>query len=448
MTGMRRWKFLMLLAFVLGAALLGSTGSSQGQPNPLGIVVQPGELQANIWVDKPVYYVNEYITVHYSVNKAAFVYIIDIDAVGHGRLIFPNRYSRENYVSAGEHVLPDKPSYRFVVVPPTGTEYLQIIASTQPLNLDVQGFMEAFPLLGTDPNQVGAQIQGIIPVGAETATAWTSFQVVGGPPPPPPPANQRPVAGFTYSPYYPYVGQTVVFDASGSYDPDGWIVAYNWDFDSNGTVDASGRRVSHIFYTAGSHPVTLTVYDNRGAYASVTHTVWVQGYAPPPPPPPANPGFYVTIESGNILHIAVQGHPSWYTAHDYEIHLETDGSFLGVNQQGTGGAIPLGIVPTPTPQSTLDLSGSVSNGRVDYYIQVSSDATKIKFKLLLDYDGDGTLDQRTDDIYVGPALRHPPSNPFVLYFPSGGLSWIGAQICIVLIDQPGFQFIICFNYGS
>jgi len=220
---MKRWsKLLMLVLFVVGAAaLLGSTGSSQGQPNPLGIIVQPSPLQVNIWVDKPAYQVNEYVTIHYSVNQPAYVYIIDIDAVGQGRLIFPNRYSQDNYVSAGEHVLPDKPSYRFVVVPPAGTEYLQIIASTQPLNLNVRGFMEAFPLLGNTPSETGAQIQGIIPVGAETATAWTSCQVIA-----PGPANQRPVAGFTFSPYYPYVGQQVVFNASGSYDPDGWITSY------------------------------------------------------------------------------------------------------------------------------------------------------------------------------------------------------------------------------
>ena len=219
------------------------------------------------------------------------------------------------------------------------------------MSLDVQGFREAFPLLGTDPSQVGAQIQGIIPVG-ETATAWTSFQVGGvtPPPPPPPPTNRPPVASFTFSPYYPVVGQSVVFDASTSYDPDGVIVSYRWDFDSNGTVDALGQIVTHAFSLSGSRPVTLTVVDNLGASASVTHYVWVQGYVPPPPPPPAPAaGFYVTVEPGNVVHITVQGSPIWFTEHQYRIELETDGSFINISHQISGGVAPLGIVPTPSP---------------------------------------------------------------------------------------------------
>jgi PKD repeat protein len=442
--------FLLLVGGLL--ALIGGGGAVQGQgTSPLGIVPTPSELQVSIWVDKSVYQPGEYITVHYSVNQAAYIYIIDIDAANYARLIFPNRYSQDNYVEAGVHTLPDKPTYRFVVVPPLGTEYLQIIASTQPLPLDVQGFREAFPLLGTDPSQVGAQIQGIIPVG-ETATAWTSFQVGYGPPPPPPPppppSNRPPVASFTWNPYYPVVGQAVFFDASASYDPDGWITTYQWDFNNDGFIDAWGRTATYTFYTAGGKPVTLTVIDNGGASSSTTRTVWVQGYVPPPPPPPPvlAPGFYINIEAGNILHITVQGSYTWWTNRGYQIDLETDGCFTSVRHEISGGVVPLGIVPTPAPQSTLTLSGSVSTGKVDYYITLSCNATKIKFKLQLDWDGDGDLDLRTDNIYIGPSRRNPPSNPFVLHFPSGALTWVTAQICWVLVDQPGFRFIICFTF--
>ncbi|HIC95526.1 TPA: DUF4384 domain-containing protein, partial [Candidatus Bipolaricaulota bacterium] len=306
--------FLLLIGGLF--ALIGGGGAVQVQgqgTSPLGIVPEPSELHVNIWVDKPAYRVGEEIVIHFWINRPAWVYIIDIDAAGYARLIFPNRFDRDNYIDqAGEYSLPGPSDpYRFVVVPPTGTEYLQIIASTQPLPLDVQGFREAFPLLGTDPGQVGAQIQGIIPVEAETATAWTSFQVfTHWPPPPPPPTNRPPVASFTWDPYYPWVSQPVTFNASSSYDPDGWITAYRWDFNSDGITDALGAVVTHAFTYSGSHPVTLTVVDNLGAAASITHTVWVRGYVPPPPPPPAPAaGFYIDIEPGNVLHITVQGSP-------------------------------------------------------------------------------------------------------------------------------------------
>jgi len=51
------------------------------------------------------------------------------------------------------------------------------------------------------------------------------------------------------------------FDGSSSYDPDGdLITSYDWDFESDGTVDANGPQVSHVFST-GSYSVSLAISD-------------------------------------------------------------------------------------------------------------------------------------------------------------------------------------------
>jgi PKD repeat protein len=63
----------------------------------------------------------------------------------------------------------------------------------------------------------------------------------------------------------------VAFDASASFDPDGTIQAYQWDFGDNTTSE--GLKVMHAFNLSGSYPVTLTVFDNDGLNGSVTHTV-------------------------------------------------------------------------------------------------------------------------------------------------------------------------------
>ncbi len=53
------------------------------------------------------------------------------------------------------------------------------------------------------------------------------------------------------------------FTASGSFDPDGSIVSYEWDFGDGS--DAEGFSPTYGYSTAGSYPVTLTVTDNHGA---------------------------------------------------------------------------------------------------------------------------------------------------------------------------------------
>ena len=58
------------------------------------------------------------------------------------------------------------------------------------------------------------------------------------------------------------IGLVCNFDASASFDPDGSIVAYAWDF-GDGTT-ATGPTTSHTFASAG-YVATLTVTDNLGA---------------------------------------------------------------------------------------------------------------------------------------------------------------------------------------
>lgn len=58
------------------------------------------------------------------------------------------------------------------------------------------------------------------------------------------------------------VGEPVVFDGSGSVDPDGSILAYRWDF-GDGT-GADRVVTSHVYHRPGTYRVTLDVTDNSG----------------------------------------------------------------------------------------------------------------------------------------------------------------------------------------
>lgn len=60
-------------------------------------------------------------------------------------------------------------------------------------------------------------------------------------------------------------GYAADFDASGSYDPDGSIVSYFWDFGDGTSETTSSPWTSHYYPYSGSFSITLTVTDNEGA---------------------------------------------------------------------------------------------------------------------------------------------------------------------------------------
>ena len=74
--------------------------------------------------------------------------------------------------------------------------------------------------------------------------------------------SEDPVATFTESASTVQTSEIINFDASGSYDPDGTIVSYEWDFGDGDT--ATGVTTSHAYSSAGMYTVTLTVTDDDG----------------------------------------------------------------------------------------------------------------------------------------------------------------------------------------
>ena len=64
-------------------------------------------------------------------------------------------------------------------------------------------------------------------------------------------------------------GQTYRFNAGLSYDVDGDVSQYEWDFGDN-TAVATGKEVEHIYAEAGRYTITLTVRDNSSASNNTT----------------------------------------------------------------------------------------------------------------------------------------------------------------------------------
>jgi PKD repeat protein len=95
-----------------------------------------------------------------------------------------------------------------------------------------------------------------------------------------PSGNQPPVVSLTSStPTSGTVPLTVNFSTSGSYDPDGSIVSYDWNF-GDGTPNSTLANPSHVYTTAGTFFPSVMVFDNGGLSTVKSTTITVNAPAP------------------------------------------------------------------------------------------------------------------------------------------------------------------------
>ncbi len=69
------------------------------------------------------------------------------------------------------------------------------------------------------------------------------------------------------------VGQQILFDASPSFDPDGFITNYSWSFGDG--AGGFGEFANHAYGSPGNFTATLTVEDNAGLTGTASHQIIV-----------------------------------------------------------------------------------------------------------------------------------------------------------------------------
>lgn len=122
----------------------------------------------------------------------------------------------------------------------------------------------------------------------------------------------------------------IVFDGSGSTDPDGDPLKYFWDF-GDGTKIESGSRTLHDFKKSGRYPIILTVDDGLGlpnSRTSSSHTVIINE------PPVAAAGEDINVCSGETVRFNGSG------------SKDPDGGFLKYTWDFGDGTTGQGINPT------------------------------------------------------------------------------------------------------
>ena len=132
-------------------------------------------------------------------------------------------------------------------------------------------------------------------------------------------SGSPPIANFTID--NDYLIGCVYFDGFSSYDPDGEIVLYEWDFGDGATYKSKWGWSFNQYCNHGTYNVTLTVTDNDGLTGNLTKSVKIILANYPPPstdidgPESGTPGteyeftfiiycmydapFYITVDWGD-----------------------------------------------------------------------------------------------------------------------------------------------------
>jgi PKD repeat protein len=237
-------------------------------------------------------------------------------------------------------------------------------------------------------------------------------------PTPEPTPGQPPTAQIA-APASGLVGEVLTFDGSGSYDPDGSITAYAWDF-GDGT-SASGPEVQHAYAQAGTYTVQLTVTDDGGLTGQAVQQVMIEQPTPTPvpnqppvavimAPPQAQVGMLLALDGsgsvdpdGSIVHYAWNfgDGSAWNGVTVNKVYTQTGVYTITLTVTDDAGAIgqalqPITVEPPPPdnvpptavisgpglagglPQQPLAFSGATSNdsdGSIVQYIWDFGDGT-------------------------------------------------------------------------
>jgi parallel beta-helix repeat protein len=160
-----------------------------------------------------------------------------------------------------------------------------------------------------------------------------------------PPENQKPVAN-PGGPYQSKLNQSVSFNGSQSFDPDGTIYFYRWNF-GDGSSQILDISPQHTYADPGVYTVTLTVVDDDGRSSMANTKATVQGVIFINEPPV---GTFIAPSSATV---------GQEVSFDASLSNDSDGTIVGYRWDFNGdGIYETDWVTTPLITTTFSSAGS------------------------------------------------------------------------------------------
>jgi parallel beta-helix repeat protein len=153
-----------------------------------------------------------------------------------------------------------------------------------------------------------------------------------------PPNNKPPVANIN-APRIGLLDSVIEFDGSQSYDPDGNISYYRWNF-GDGSSELLQQNPTHRYENPGTYQVVLTVIDNFGTSDTTNQSISISAEAPQPNQNP------IAIITGSTQ--ATQGDE---VSFDGSTSYDSDGTLVSYQWNFGDGIQATGAMQTHTYES-------------------------------------------------------------------------------------------------
>lgn len=179
--------------------------------------------------------------------------------------------------------------------------------------------------------------------------------------------NQPPVAKATVSTNTAKVNEAITFDASQSFDPDGQITQYAWDFGDGSTSNL--KVATHAYSRAGNFSANLTVTDNQGATGQTLRILTIA--------PGGSNRFVVTPANGTLAAGSSQSINVVFDAQGL-----AEGEYQGqisITSNGGNRALPVRINVTNVSSSTVELIHDNGVPSQNYYWNNAGQGSAVRF---------------------------------------------------------------------